>query len=301
MVQNSTTDWDDIRLFLELVRKGSARGAAAELGLSHSTIVRRVERLETSLGVRLFDRDFTGYRPTAAGETLLSSALAAEDAILTANRQLHGQDAKLTGEIRITTSDILANFFLMPDLADFSNLYPDIELSLSVSYDLFDLSRREADVAIRFMRPGRSPPEDLVGRKLTTSRSCYYASEQYLETHDPRSAETTARWIGWDDEDAYPDWVKNSAFPLLPAVGNFNNVMVQASAARAGLGLTILPCFVGDSIPDIVRVPDIEPYDNHDTWILSHPDLRDAARHRVFRNFIADVFASKSDALLGVR
>ena len=299
MVQKSTTDWDDVRLFLELVRQGSARSAAAELGMSHSTIVRRVERLESSLGVRLFDRDFTGYRPTAAGETLMTSALAAEDALLTADRQLHGQDAKLTGEIRITTSDILANYFLMPDLTEFSNQYPDIELSLSVSYDLFDLSRREADVAIRFMRLGTSPPEDLVGRKLITGTSCYYASEQYLKTHDPWSADTTARWVGWGDEEPFPDWVKNSAFPNVPAVGDFGNVMVQATAARAGLGLTVLPCFVGDSIADIVRIPGCEPYDNYDIWMLSHPDLRDTARHRIFRTFVAESFAARRDVLYG--
>jgi DNA-binding transcriptional LysR family regulator len=300
-VQNSTMDWDDVRLFLELVRRGSARSAAAALGMSHSTIVRRVERLETNLDVRLFDRDFRGYRPTAAGETLLTSALAAEDAILAADRQLHGQDTRLTGEIRITTSDVLANYFMMPDLTEFSNKYPAIDLSLNVSYDLFDLSRREADVAIRFMRLNKNPPEELVGRKLITATSCYYATEQYLESRDPWSDDTTARWVGWGDDEPFPDWVKTSAFPHVPAVGDFGNVMVQATAARSGLGLSVLPCFVGDFVSGIVRIPGCEPYDNYDIWMLSHPDLRDAARHRVFRNFIAEAFAAKRGILLGIR
>ena len=182
-MQKSTIDWDDLRLFLGLVRHGSARGAAQALALSHSTVVRRVERLESDLGVRLFDRDFTGYRPTAAGETLLVSALKAEDAILAAGRKLHGQDARLTGEIRLTTSDILVNYLLMPDLALFTSNYPDIDLTVLQSYDIFDLARREADVAIRFIGGGRSPPEDLVGRKLVAAASCYYATERYLEDH----------------------------------------------------------------------------------------------------------------------
>ncbi len=300
-MQISTIDWDDLRLFLALVRHGSARGAAQALGLSHSTVVRRVERLESDLGARLFDRDFTGYRPTAAGETLLDSALKAEDAILAADRQLRGQDARLTGEIRLTTSDILANYFLMPDLALFTSNYPEIDLTVLLSYDVFDLARREADVAIRFISGGRNPPEDLVGRKLVTATSCYYATEQYLEDHDPWSDDSTARWIGWGDYERYPDWVRKSPFPSAPAYGHFNNAMMQATAVQAGLGLATLPCFVGDQVSGVVRIPGCGPYSNYDIWILSHPDLRDAARHRTFRAFIAEVFLSKQDLLLGNR
>lgn len=298
-MQISTIDWDGLRLFLELVRHGSARAAGQALGVSHSTIVRRVERLESDLGATLFDRDFTGYRPTAAGETLLESAQRAEDAILTADRQLRGQDARLSGEIRLTTSDIIANYFLMPELCDFTQQYPDIDLSVLVSYDVFDLARREADVAIRFIGGGRSPPEDLVGRRLVTASSCYYATEQYLENHDPCVENSTARWIGWGDLERFPDWVRQSAFPNAPAYGHFNNAMLQASAAQAGLGLAALPCFVGDVLPGVVRIPGCEPYANWDIWMLSHPDLRDAARHRTFRAFVADVFERKRGILLG--
>lgn len=298
-MQNSTIHWDDLRLFLELVRRGSARAAAHALGVSHSTIVRRVERLESELDATLFDRDFTGYRPTAAGETLLESAKRAEEAILTADLQVRGHDAQLSGEIRLTTSDILANYFMMPDLSVFTAQYPDIDLTVLVSYDVFDLARREADVAIRFIGGGRNPPADLIGRKLVTAASCYYATEQYLKDHDPSAKDTTARWIGWGDLERFPDWVRQSPFSDVPAYGHVNNAMSQASAVQAGLGLATLPCFVGDAIPGVVRIPGCEPYANHDIWMLSHPDLRDAARHRTFRTFIADVFEQKRDVLLG--
>ena len=239
-VQKSTIDWDDVRLFLELTRCGSARGAAQVLGLSHSTVVRRVERLESDLGARLFDRDFTGYRPTAAGETLLDSAIRAEEAILAANRQLHGQDARLTGEITITLPDILANYFLMPKLVSFTARYPEIDLKMLISYDVFDLARREADVALRVYGGNRQPPDDLVGRKLVTVSSCYYANEAYLEKNDPWSKNSTARWIGWGDDEPYPEWVRQSAFPDIPAYGHFNNAMVQATAVQCALGLGTL-------------------------------------------------------------
>lgn len=298
-MQNSTMRWDDLRLFLELVRNGSARSAAGALNMSHSTVVRRVDRLEASLGARLFDRDFTGYRPTAAGETLMESALSAEDAILTAKRQLHGQDARLNGSIHVTTADALANYFLLSELASFADLYPEIEFQLSVSYDVFDLSRREADVALRFIGGGRNPPEDLVGRKLLTASSCYYATEQYLNANNPASKNTTARWIGWAEDEPYPYWVKDSPYPNVPAHGHFNNAMLQAFAVQASLGIASLPCFVGDKIPGVVRIPGAQPFLNYDVWMLSHPDLRDAARHRTFRKFLTQSFKSREHEFLG--
>ncbi len=298
-MQNSTMRWGDLRLFLELVRNGSARSAATTMKMSHSTVVRRVERLEKDLGVRLFDRDFTGYRPTEAGETLMASALAAEEAILTANRRLHGQDARLTGSVHVTTSDILANYFLTTELTNFSELYPEIEFRISISYDVFDLSRHEADVALRFIGNGRNPPEDLVGRKLVNVSSCYYATESYLQKHDPWSKNTSARWIGWHDDEPFPWWVKESAFSHVPAHGHFNNAMLQAFSVQAGIGIASLPCFVGDRIPGVIRIPGIEPFANYDIWMLSHPDLRDAARHRAFRKFLSESFAARENEFLG--
>ena len=192
-------NWEDIRIFLTLARSGSARGTATEEGLSHSTVKRRIELLEADLGVRLFDRDVRGYRLTGAGETLLASVLRAEDAFLSAERQLQGRDAELRGEIRLTTSGLIATHLIMPDLAAFDRLYPDTELEVLISHNLFDLNRREADVALRMLKLGSSPPEDLVGRKLATIKGCYYASHEYLIEHDPWPSNSKAQWIGWND------------------------------------------------------------------------------------------------------
>ena len=182
----------------------------------------------------------------------------------------------------------------MPDLVRFSEQYPEIDLKMLISYDVFDLSRREADVAIRVYGDNRMPPDDLVGRKLGAVSSCYYASENYLKKHDLEAPDTTARWIGWNDEEPFPQWVKDSPFPNVPAYGNFSNGMLQVAAVEHGMGLAALPCFLGDQIPGVVRIPGCEPYSNYDVWMLTHPDLRDAARHRVFREFIVDVFRKKA-------
>lgn len=301
MVQKSTTNWDDVRLFLALARFGSARAAAAELNVSHTTIARRAGQLESDLGTRLFDRDVGGYRLTGAGEAMMTLAERAEDALLVAERQLQGRDAELSGEVRLTTSDVIATYVLMPDLAEFSHQYPDIDLEVLISYDLFDLSRREADIAIRFMGGSRRPPGHLVGRKLVSAAACYYASEEYLSQHDLSRSDTGARWVGWDDDTRFPEWVTSSPFPHIPARNKFNHGGLQIEAARAGMGLVVLPCFIGDTVDGLARVPGCEPYFNYDIWLLSHPDLRDAARLRTFRAFVIDLFDKKRDLLVGRR
>lgn len=298
-MQKSTTNWDDVRLFLVLARFGSARAAASELNVSHTTIARRAAQLETDLGTRLFDRDVGGYRLTAAGESMMASAERAEDALLAAERQLQGRDAELGGEVRLTTSDVIATYLLMPDLAEFSQQYPDIDLEVLISYDLLDLSRREADIAIRFMGGDRRPPEYLVGRKLVTAAACYYASKDYLSQHDLGKDDTGARWVGWSDDKRFPKWVTSSPFPHIPARNKFNHGGLQIEAARAGMGLAVLPCFIGDAVGELRRVPGSEPYFNYDIWLLSHPDLRDAARLRTFRAFVIDLFEKKRDLLVG--
>ncbi|MBT8078553.1 MAG: LysR family transcriptional regulator [Gammaproteobacteria bacterium] len=298
-MQNSTINWDDLRLFLALGRSGSARSAAEALSLSHTTVARRVDQLETRLGTRLFDRSVNGYRLTGAGEAMIESALRAEEAILAAERKLHGQDAQLSGEVRLTTSDLIANHLLMDELVAFNRQYPQIDLTILTSYDVLDLARREADIAIRFMGLDRMPPEDLVGRRLVTASSCYYASAAYLAEHNPAKKDSGARWIGWDEDARYPGWVRSSPFPDVPAYGKFNNALLQVEAARHGMGLAILPCFLGDTADGLQRIPGCKPRSNYDIWLLSHPDLRDAARLRTFRQFIVDAFERKHDLLTG--
>ena len=293
-------NWEDIRLFLALARSGSARATAAEEGISHSTVTRRVDLLESGLGVKLFDRDVRGYRLTAAGETMLASTVRAEDALLSAERKLKGRDAQLAGEIRLTMSDFIATHLVMPELVEFTRNYKEIDLTVLVSNDLFNLSRREADVALRIMRIGSNPPEDLIGRQLATISSCCYASKSYLIENDPWSSNSTARWIGWNDIERFPAWVKDSPFPSIPVYGKLNDPKLQLEAARCGMGITILPCFLGDISEGLQRIPHCEPYHSFDFWMLSHPDLRDAARLRTFRAFIASVIESKNDQLSGV-
>lgn len=279
-------DWDNLRIFLALANEGSVRAAGAVLGISHSTVARRIDAFEDQLGVRLLDRTPGGYAPTAAGEEMLASAMRIEEDVSTLERRILGQDTRLAGEIRVTLPDAIVSDLLMPDLATFTRDYPDIDLEIILSYRQLDLSRREADIAIRFLPPDTQPPEHLVGRRLVVSRSSAYAERSYLATHDISAEQTEARWLGWDDRIRSPKWVRDSDQPHLPARGRLYDTQLQLQAAKQGLGLAMLPCFVGDRDEDLVRVPPGNPQSYRDVWILSHPDLRETARLRVFREFI---------------
>lgn len=294
-------DWSDLRIFLALARRRSVRSAGQQLAVSHSTIARRIDIFEGRLGVRLFDRQASGYALTAAGEELLRTAERVEEDINGAERRLLGQDARLRGEIRVTMPDALATHLLMPDLAEFSTSYPDIELEIIFSYHTLDLAQREADVAIRFVAPGRSPPENLLGRRLLEVAQTAFATPDYLRQHDLGAEPPTACWIGWSDHAPFPRWVRASPFPTIPARGRLYNVLIQLEATKQGMGIGMLPCFMGDGEASLIRVPGAEPEPLFDLWVLSHEDLRAAARMRAFRDFIADAIIAKKDLLEGRR
>ena len=292
-------DWSDLRIFLALARRRSVRSAGHLLAVSHSTIARRIDIFEGRLGVRLFDRQTSGYSLTAAGEELLKTAERVEEDINVAERRLVGQDAKLRGEIKVTMPDALATHLLMPDLAAFATTYPEIELEVIFSYDSLDLAQREADVAIRFVPPVKSPPDNLLGRRLGCVAQSVYATPGYLKRHDLLAEPPTACWIGWADHAPFPQWVRESPFPNIPARGRLYNAAIQLEATKQGMGLGMLPCFLGDCEGSLVRVPGAEPQLLFDLWVLSHEDLRATARMRVFRDFIAEAIIRKKDLLEG--
>lgn len=287
-------NWDDLKIFLAVAREGAARAAASKLGIHHSTITRRIEAFESGQNTRLFDRLPSGYALTAAGEELLQAVIRIEDEINGLERHILGQDVRLQGNIRVTMPEHLAVHLLMPDLVHFMENYPDVNLQLLISYGMFSLSRREADVAIRVTD---NPPEYLVGRKVIRYHCATYATRDYLATHDLPAKQ--AHWIGWDALTAYPDWVRQSEFPQIPIRGRINHVLAQLAAAKAGLGLSRLPCFLGDPEPALQRVPPGESAPCKDVWILTHKDLVSTVRIQTFMDIIAEAFRRKRDLLEG--
>jgi DNA-binding transcriptional LysR family regulator len=280
----SSLDWNDIKIFLALARRHSVRAAAADARVSHSTVARRIVALEKRLGARLFNRTPAGYEITAAGAEMLVIAEEVARDIDSMERRVSGRDQRLAGRIRIATVDFLATSLLPPCLADFSRRYPEIDFEILIGYKLLDLSRREADIALRFTR---TPPPHLVGKRLARAAIAPYASHDYLRQHDLSG--DTACWIGYGARGTGGDqgWVRRTAYPHLPVRGVFESLLTQHAATKAGLGIGMLPCMLGDIEPTLRRVPPARDLETWDLWLLTHRDVRTTARLRAFAQFIA--------------
>lgn len=291
-------NWNDLKIFLAVARQGSARAAAEKLGIHHSTITRRIEAFETAQKVHLFDRLNTGYRLTDAGESLLESATRIESEVSSVERNIFGQDVSLKGEIRVTMPDAIAANLLMPDLVTFMEKYPEIDLKVLISYGVLSLTKREADIAIRL---SDRPAEHLVGRKVVRYHIATYGSKEYIARHSLPTQTEGVHWIGWNFPKHKTEWIARSEFPHMPSRGDFNNVLVQLAAVKAGLGIARLPCFIGDIEPTLQRVVSGRSAPFHDIWILTHKDLLSTARIQLFMDFISVAFKNKRALLEGKR
>lgn len=287
-------NWDDLKIFLTVARQNSARAAAEKLGLHHSTVTRRIDAFESAQQTRLFDRLPSGYSLTVAGEELLQAVGRVEDAINGIERHILGQDVQLRGDIRVTMPDVLACHLLMEDITQFMETYPEVNLEVLISYNVLNLSKREADIAIRITD---NPLEHLVGRKVCRYHCANYATPDYLAKHDPSQGQ--GYWIGWDCNIPSTNWVRESDFPQLPIKGKFNHPLVQVAAAKASLGIARIPCFLGDPEAGLQRVPPGASRPCHDIWILTHKDLVSTVRIQTFMDYMAEAFRRKKDILEG--
>ena len=294
-------DWDDLRYFLGIARAGSLSGAARALGVNHSTVFRRIQAFEARLGVRLFDRLPTGYALTVAGDDMLASVEKVDDEIDILNRRLTGRDLRLSGPLRITTTVSLMHWLLAPPLAAFKAKFPGIDLELAVATDFLNLSKRQADVAIR---PTISPPEILIGRRLSKLAFAPYASVRYPpRSKAPKENLKAHPWIGFDDNLAHLAAAKWMRENLQDAAIGFraNNLMAMLAAARAGMGAAVLPCFMGDQETELERLKPPLAKAGSELWLLTHEDLRNTARVRAFMDFMAAAIQSDRDLLEGRR
>ena len=280
-------NWDDYRLFLAVAQAGSLSGAARLLGVTHSTVFRRLAAFEDRLGVRLFERLPTGYVLTAAGEAMEGAATRIDGEIAGIRRHIVGQDHRLSGQIRITTTDMLAIGLLPPHLAAFRRAWPGIEVELLVSDMRLDLTRREADIALRLGHPLQ---ETLIGRRIMRlGFAVYGARDRYAAgIEGDLSAQD---WIGFGSghaplRKAMADWL-----PDLRPQFRTNSISAAVAAARAGIGLAVLPCAVVDRDPRLVCIAPFPGDFGLDLWLLTHEDLRHTARIRAFVEFMAKALA----------
>ena len=277
----------DLRTLLAIAREGSLAGAARRLRVNHSTVFRRLEAIEARLGTRLFERQGGSYVTTAAGEDLLRTAERVEAEVEALERRLSGQDLRLTGSLRLTAPDDISEVLVMPLLAEFRHSYPEITVELAVDNRMLNLTRREADVALR---PTRQPPETLAGRRIAGLASAVYgpAGADGGNTSD-------RRWVAWEEGGGPPlvaRWLAEHVDRHAIAYRS-NSMLNQASAARAGLGLAVLPCFLADGDPRLQRISGPLPELATELWLLTHPDLQRTARIRVLLDLLYDALRQK--------
>ena len=290
--------------FFAVNRAESLTGAAKMLGIDHSTVFRRLNALEERLGVRLFERLPGGaYAATSAGERMAAAAERMEDEALALDRDLTGRDHRLSGRLRVTSSETLAFRLLTSYLAAFRQAHPGIVVELVIDNRVLSLSRREAHIALRPMRPSEG---DLWGRKLADVAWAIYGARRYLAVQGSILASVADlahhAIIGWEETTAgiqAADWLKRVA-PVDAIAYRTNSVINQLAAAKAGIGLALLPCYLGDGDADLVRAfPEPLPEIAGELWIVTHADLKRTARVRAFFDVVGDGLGRKRELFDG--
>ena len=286
-------NWDDLRLFLAVARTGSISGAARQLGVQHSTVSRRIRQFETKLGSRLLERKTGRYELTQAGENVKEASARIEREVLGVDGALLGKDTQQVGPLKVAALNNMASSVLMPMFASFNRNRPQVELHIIVSNIDASLSQREADVAIRLTN---TPIDTLIGKRMVTVASCIYGSRTYLEQLREQGGEP--KWIGVDCCGFHKTWTKQ-----LSSGQSYNfysdDTLLTHSAIREGMGVSILPCFMGDTDPLLERYGDPDPAYNLGLWVLLHPDLKRTARILAFRDHMEQAINEQKDLFEG--
>jgi len=292
-------DWNDFRLILAIGRAGSLKGAAQQLGNDHSTIFRWLNALEARFQVQLFERDDGVYTPTSAGDRMLLAAERMEMEVLAVDREVTGRDGRLSGHLRITCSESLAYRILNDLLAEFRSKHVGITVELLVDNRQLDLLRREADIAIRATRPTEG---DLFGRQIAETAWALYASPRYLaDRGQPNGVPFEGHsFIGWDSSAvaAAANWLTETV-PNQQIVYRSSSLINQMMAVKAGIGMALLPCYLGDPETDIERVSVPEATLTRELWLITHRDLRNTARVRAFFDIVGQGLAARRQLLKG--
>ena len=285
-------DWNALKLFLAIADSGTLAGAAKGLGVNHSTVFRRLNAFEDEIGGRLFERLSHGYELTPMGEELLIAAKKIAGSFDDMERRIVGKDILPRGVVKITAPNNIAYRYLPRYLTKFNESYPDIRIELLVSNLEFNMTNRQADIAVRATP---APPEHLVGRKVCSLKWSVYGSK------------------GYESKYGFPKNIEQlKAHTLIGATGGVSNLpafiwlekylrqnicircselIAMASFAETGLGLALLPD--DHQRPGIRKLFVFKPGERSDLWLLTHPDLRQVERIKLVMQYLSECFSEE--------
>ena len=283
-------DWEDIRHFLAVAQIGTLSGAARYLKVDHATVSRRLAALEAALDIRLVDRLPRSCRLTTVGRQVLERAKEMEAGAHGIARLAKAAHVPLVGRVTLSAPPVLVTHLLVEHLARFRAEYPDMRLSLSAQGQQISLSRREADVAVRLVRPDEAGS---VTRKVGVMAFGLYAHRSYAHLAAPE------RWqfIAFDQNFAdmpQQRWLLGIAGDR-PVACELNHISEHLIAVRAAVGVAGLPCFIGDADHDLVRIGENVPPFARDIWLVVHRDLRKTPAVRAVMDFVAAVISDNRD------
>ncbi|RYG89238.1 MAG: LysR family transcriptional regulator [Alphaproteobacteria bacterium] len=287
-------EWDDVRIFLAVVRGKSFGEAARALGVSHPTVGRRIKALEDEAEQALFRRTTDGLVLTDAGDTVLALAESMENSALAMERRLAGNHDRLEGLLRISAAEWFAGHVLAPVLGELTRRHPAVVPEVIASYRLLDLSRREADVAFRIV-PFSEP--DIVQRRLMRMSYGVYgsAATACAMRDDPASVGLILMNTA---QSHFPDvaWLLDR-FPLSRRVFTSTSRAVQAQVCLQGMGIAVLPRPLGDALAGLQRIETPDQPPGRDIWVGYHHDLRHMDRLRALLD-IAETMLSASGTVI---
>lgn len=282
-------DWDDIRYLLAIVRRGSVRAAAAELQVNHTTVTRRIKRMERRLGSRLVQKIPGGYQLTHSGDAVLAAGERIESDLASVLKQVEGADKVVTGRVRITLTDILLKL-ARSAVAQLLDDYPDLDIEISSTPSLTDIMRLDSDIALRLVA---MPPENLVGRRIARIPAAVYGPAASGLTQRNVKLES-ARWVRWRapwNGHRLDTWVADN-YPNSRTGAWIDSNFALENMVAAGAGLGVLAPLSADKRKDLVRLgPDIDEL-TLDLWLLIHPDLRGVRRVKVVADALAGFFGN---------
>ena len=291
-------DWNDLRYFLELHRSGRLLTTAKRLGTTHATVARHIENIERDLGTQLFAQHTGGYQLTPAGQALLKHAEAMENTALLAQEEM-SQAISPLGQIRIGVTEGLGTMFLAPRMGELMQRYPGLEVELVSVPRFVSITNREADIAITLERPSA---DLLISRLLTRYRLSLFASPAYLENAPPlRDREDLSQhpWIGYVDDLLFSqELLFHHSFCRHPqVVFRSTSVVAQQQAAQAGIGIAILPQYMGLHDPRLVPVLP-EEFIEREYWMCTRRELHRSVRLRLVWDFLVELCGREQGILV---